>query len=282
MTTTTGTALDTLLGAVAGHDVVMLGQPLKAGVQRYRPAPPFSRSLTNKLGEDLGRMPGMDPAISGASDIFSMGTHVGTHMDFLNHVSHHDKLFDGTDIHDEGVQDWAAGIFMKTMDAYRPIVSRGVLLDFTVHHGVDALPRHLEFSAADMEACAATMGVEVRPGDTVLVRTGWDTYLDDDEKYLQMPIPGPGPEAAQWLVDQGVVAVGSDTMPFEAAPGSQPMTPHAILIPQNGVYIFEMLDLRGLHERRQWEFLFVALPLRLEGCTGSPINPVALVPSPAG
>lgn len=282
MTTTTGTALDTLLGAVAGHDVVMLGQPLRAGVQRNRPATPFSRSLTNLLGEAWSNMPGMDPAISGASDTFSMGTHVGTHMDFLNHVSHHERLFDGTHIHDEGVQDWAAGIFMKTMPAYRPILSRGVLLDFTVHLGVDTLPRDLELSPADMEACAATMGVEVRPGDTVLVRTGWDTLCDDDEKYLAMPIPGPGHEAAQWLVDHGVVAVGSDTMPFEAAPGSQPMLPHAILIPQNGVFIFEMLDLRGLHDRRAWEFLFIALPMRLEGCTGSPINPVALVPSAAG
>ena len=279
MTTSAVQELDALVGLVGDRDVVQLGQLLRHGTQHYRTAPPFMRSLTNMLGEDLGSIPGQSSAISGASDQFSMGTHTGSHMDFLNHISHERKLFDGTCIDDPGVQDWSRGIFMHSQAAYRPIVSRGVLLDFTAAHGVVALPRETELTPADMEDCARTLGVEVRAGDTVLVRTGWDTYLDDDELYLKMPIPGPGWEAAQWLVDKGIVATGADTMPYEAAPGSRPMEPHAILIPKNGVFIFEMLDLRELAARKVYEFLFMALPLRLEGCTGSPVNPVALVPS---
>jgi kynurenine formamidase len=38
-----------------------------------------------------------------------------------------------------------------------------------------------------------------------------------------------------------------------------------------------MLDLRELSQQDAREFLFVALPLRIKGGTGSPINPIALV-----
>ena len=43
------------------------------------------------------------------------------------------------------------------------------------------------------------------------------------------------------------------------------------------MFIFEMLDLRELSHVTAREFLFLAFPLRIEGGTGSPINPVALV-----
>jgi kynurenine formamidase len=92
-----------------------------------------------------------------------------------------------------------------------------------------------------------------------------------------MPIPGPDPDTARELVRAGVVATGADTMTYEAAPGAEPMQVHAELIPKGGVFIFEMLDLRELSQLGAREFLFLALPLRIDGGTGSPINPVALV-----
>jgi len=276
--TTTTSELDSLLRLLGDRDVIQLGQILQHGTQRYGVAPPFMRSLTSRHGERIVVVPGQSPDISSASDAFSMGTHTGTHMDSLSHVSYRGGLADGTHIDEPGVQGDATGVRMKTREAFSPIVSRGVLLDFTAARGVTRLPRDAELTAADFEGCCQALGVDVRAGDTVLVRTGWDTLCDDAEAYLSMPIPGPGVEAARWLAERKIVATGSDTMPYEAAPGSSPMEPHSILIPQSGIFIFEMMDLKELAARKIYEFLFVALPLRIDGGTGSPINPIALVP----
>ena len=47
-----------------------------------------------------------------------------------------------------------------------------------------------------------------------------------------------------------------------------------------GVHLLDYLqfeDLRAVCEReRRWEFLFVAVPLRVPGGTGSPLNPIAI------
>ena len=74
-----------------------------------------------------------------------------------------------------------------------------------------------------------------------------------------------------------MVATGSDTMPYERAPGESPLEVHAILLVESGVFIFETLNLVELSERKSYRFLFTANPLRISGATGSPVNPVAIV-----
>jgi kynurenine formamidase len=44
-----------------------------------------------------------------------------------------------------------------------------------------------------------------------------------------------------------------------------------------GIYIIENLNLEELAADRVHEFLFVAIPTRLKGGTGFPIEPVAVV-----
>jgi kynurenine formamidase len=67
-------------------------------------------------------------------------------------------------------------------------------------------------------------------------------------------------------------------MPYERAPGPKPLEVHAILLVEAGVFIFETLNLVELSERKAYRFVFCANPLRITGATGSPINPVAIVP----
>jgi kynurenine formamidase len=52
---------------------------------------------------------------------------------------------------------------------------------------------------------------------------------------------------------------------------------HGVLIVENGIFIMENLNLEDLARDRQYTFVFVALPLKIVGATGSPIRPVALV-----
>jgi kynurenine formamidase len=46
---------------------------------------------------------------------------------------------------------------------------------------------------------------------------------------------------------------------------------------QKGIYIIENLDLRELAAANQHTFAFIGIPLKLQGATGSPIRPIALV-----
>ena len=52
---------------------------------------------------------------------------------------------------------------------------------------------------------------------------------------------------------------------------------HTLLLIERGIYIMESLDLEELAAAGAREFLFVALPLRIRGATGSMIDPVAVV-----
>lgn len=53
---------------------------------------------------------------------------------------------------------------------------------------------------------------------------------------------------------------------------------HTILTVQNGIFIIENLNLDELAAAKAHEFVFVCLPLKMRGATGSPVRPIALVP----
>jgi kynurenine formamidase len=46
---------------------------------------------------------------------------------------------------------------------------------------------------------------------------------------------------------------------------------------EQGIHIIECLNLEELAKAAVKEFLFVALPLKLEDATGSPVRPIAVV-----
>lgn len=267
-----------LIGSAVAARVVQLGHVLLPGQTRNGTAPPYSHTLTNDFDQEIGAVPGQSPSIRGVSDMISLGCHTGTHMDSLAHVSYNGLLADGTKTSDDGVTDYFRGVRMKeTPENFRPIVARGVLLDFARYLGVDRAPQDYVITPPELAACAASQDVTFGAGDVVLLRMGYDAVYRDTDEFLRMPIPGPDPDTARELVRAGIVATGADTMPYEAAPGAEPMQVHAELIPKAGVFIFEMLDLRELSQLGAREFLFLAFPLRIDGGTGSPINPVALV-----
>src|SRR5919107_5854577 len=221
------------LAAVAdylrGGEVLQLGQPLAVGVPRFPAHPPFMYSLTARHGEDILVHAGQDTRISGASDAFAMGCHTGTHMDSLNHCAVDGCLHDGTNVLVEGGQHDAFGIPMDQGEAIRPVLAPAVLLDFPAMLGVERVEETFDVTPELIERCCEWAGVEIAAGDVVLVRTGWDTLWNDPPRFLSRELPGPTAEAARYLVERGVVATGSDTMPYERAPGPSPLEVHAIL-----------------------------------------------------
>ncbi len=267
---------DPLLHAVnEGIRVVDLARPMFAGMPQSPNHPQFSHTLPRRHG-DMVRADGG----SAANDLIVTGTHVGTHIDALAHVSHDGKLHGGADAAEAG----RGGRFLDHgVHTIAPMVCRGVLLDIPAALGVADCEPGYEITPDDLVLAERRAGVEVRAGDVALVRSGWGRRFDDGpEAYAGKGtgVPGVAEAGARWLAERGVRAAGADTIAFERlAPGEgHALLPaHRVLLVESGIYIIETLALEELATSGAAEFVFVCTPLNLLGATGSPVRPLAVL-----
>lgn len=247
-----------------------LSQPYFTGMPHHPNHPPFLFSLAKKHGDYL--TPG---GTSSASEAITLGGHVGTHIDSLCHFSCNGYLHGN--VAAEPNQSYGGGLKVHSVDNLPLIVKRGVLLDIATLAGFDELPEDFSITPGHFEDAERAHGVKVGRGDVVVVRTGWARFWNDAAKYIrQTRGPGPELEGAQWLSSRGVFAAGSDTIAFEKVPATN-MPVHVHLLVESGIYIMEALNMEQLAADRVYEFSFVAAPLRIQGGTGSPIRPFALI-----
>jgi kynurenine formamidase len=209
-------------------------------------------------------------------------SHSGAHIDALAHMTvGEDSHWYGGGRADDHLTDF--GPTYGDAAKMPPFFTRGVLLDAPGFRGVDCLPKGSPIDAAEMKAICAAQGVEVRPWDVVLIRTGYMSLWPDAERMAAHKTAGPDISAAQWLLERGVVATGTDTETYEVQPApdpgptGNPQPVHNLLLIEHGIHLMESLDLEALARDRVYEFLFVALPLKIRGATGSMIDPVAVI-----
>ena len=201
---------------------------------------------------------------------------VGTQFDGLGHIGIGDLSYNGLSRHDFVTPEGLTSLSVEQVD---PIVTRGVLIDVAAHKGVALLADAYEITEADLRGALDRQGVEVSAGDVVLIHTGWGSLWMEDNTRFGATAPGIGMEAAQYLVDQEIVMVGSDTWGTEVIPNpdaSLVFPVHQLLIAKNGIYNMENLATEVLAARQVYEFMFVYAPLPLKGAPGSPGNPVAI------
>lgn len=265
---------DQLLQAVrAGMQIVDLGRQLRVGMPQSPNHPQFWHTLPRRHG-DMVRSDGG----SAANDMITTGTHVGTHIDALAHVSHDGKLHGGAD----ATESCLGGKYVEHgVHTIAPMIRRGVLLDIPRILGVDRCEGGYEITVADLEKACRAQNVDIDPGDVVLVRSGWAQLFDEGQPYVGGPsgVPGVSAAGAQWLADKQVHAAGADTIAFERlAPGGghAHLPAHRILLVESGIYVIEALDLEVLASKGWYEFSFVLVPLNIFGATGSPVRPLAV------
>jgi len=242
--------------------------------------PPFALSLHTSHKQSYGFVPG---GIAFAADMmFFSGQHGAPTIDALGHVSHDMKLFGGVDA---AASEGTTGLTALGIETYPKdrLVNRAVLLDVARFKGVEALAAGQEITAEDLEATTKVEGVEIQPGDSVLIRTGYGKFFESDHAKYMGPRPGPGESAAHWLASKKIFLAGEDQMSFEVIPEKGTIFPvHRILIADHGIYIVENLNLeelsRVLAEEKVYEFLLVLNPLRIRGASGSPLNAFAIIP----
>jgi kynurenine formamidase len=213
-----------------------------------------------------------------------------TQWDGLRHVRAREFGFFGGITDEFGPGDERLGIGSW---AKHGIVGRGLLLDVVAHRereGRAYEPLGAEpIDADELRAIAAAQGVETRPGDVLLIRTGWiGAYraLDQAGREAQASSAAVSglagsDDVARFLWDSGAIAVAADNPTLEVAPGDPVVgSLHRRLIPLLGFVVGELLDLDELASRcaadSRWDFLFVAMPLNLPGGVGSPANATAI------
>jgi kynurenine formamidase len=205
-----------------------------------------------------------------------MADHTGTHIDSLNHVSIGERVYNGV------IAEEIVGTFGSTklgIEKTPPIFTKGILMDVAMSKGVQVLDPGYAISAKDLKDSLRTKNLELEKGDAVLVHTGWAKHWMTDNKKFLGPVPGIDLSAAEWLADQGAAVVGADTWNVEVDPSEDLRGADAVhqhLLTKNGIRLIENLSLEELSRDCVSEFLFVCLPLRLKGGSGSPITPIAV------
>ena len=195
-----------------------------------------------------------------------MAEHSGTHIDALCHQAYEGRMHGDVEVTPR--LQTSVGFTSLGIDTVAPIVRRGVLLDVAGVHSV---------GPSDLER--ASSGIEIRPGDVVLVRLGSGALWADPAAFKAAG--GVTADGSRWLAARRPYAVGADNLAWDLIDEPDPelgsIPGHTILIVQEGIHIIEMLYLEELAADGVREFGFVCLPLKFRGGTGSPVRPIALV-----
>ena len=211
-----------------------------------------------------------DPSILDAEgprfsdDMIVLTLQAATHWDGLAHASYDDKLYNGY----PADSITAVGSTILGIDHVKTLVGRGVLLDVARAKGVDQLDG----------------GVEVLPGDVVLIRTGVMQLLKAGDKLnYNMTAPGPSLQTVEWFRSHDVAAVAVDHGTFEVFPSeveTMPLPVHLLHLVDMGMTQGQHWDLEELAadcaDDGQYSFLLSASPEPVEMGVGSPVNPVAV------
>ena len=218
----------------------------------------------------------MNKKVSYTGDAISMYTHMGTHIDALNHFGLDGKIWNGfTPEQHLGDKGWK-----KTgAETIPPIVARGVLIDVAMAKGVKALTDNYRVTAADLQDALKGQGTKLQKGDVVLIRTGQMQHYNNATEFLHN-YPGISLDAVKWLVeDQQIMLLGADNLSFEAFPPERTdnwVPVHTYLLAEKGMMFIEQIFLEELATDKVYEFAFIAASLKLRGASGSPMRPTAI------
>ncbi|MEJ7841330.1 MAG: cyclase family protein [Rubrobacter sp.] len=224
-----------------GHDWIDLSHTLEEGIPAWPTHARFSSTIyeSQELG-DVATHHGL-----------TISEHTGTHMDAPLHFVPEGPAHYGTD-----------GIPLERL------AGRAAKIEATDLGPDDLL-------TVDHIASWEREHGPIERGDRVLVRYGWDerwTTGLEGRRFLE-DWPGLSGGAAEYLVGKGIALVGCDTLAVDAAGSPENPAHHALL--GNEVYIVE--NLKNLDRLPPFS-LFLALPLKIKGGSGSPVRAVALVP----
>jgi kynurenine formamidase len=232
------------------------------------------------------------PSSGGMLDYIGMFIHgfTQTHIDALCHVS----TADGQAWNGKPVKGGLPLEQSGTIDFLREgTATRGVLYDVPRLRGSAFVAPGRPVQGWELADAAAAQGVEPRPGDAVVIRSGFGPYWESEGRPAGFAsIAGVHASCIEFLyeteasmlvwdmqdapiADQGL----ANPAPYGAMPIS--MHVHQVVLAYMGMPIVDNADLEPLAaacaEAERWEFQLVVAPLNIPGGTGSPVNPLAVL-----
>ena len=216
------------------------------------------------------------PNVNFTEDVLTIDTHSGTHIDSLGHSWAEGQFYNGY----SEEQVFKSGVRKIGIDQVKAIVGRGVMLDIPRYRGIEHMDAAEVVTGEELDAVAASQGVEIQPGDVLLFRTGWHTVFYKDYELWSSGVPGPDGSLAPWLRERDVCAIGADqpTVEVNSPDGGDGYSLlHRYALRDLGVYLLENMNLEEIARDKVYEFMFVGAPLPLTEASGTPWNPVALV-----
>jgi kynurenine formamidase len=201
---------------------------------------------------------------------------VGTQFDGFVHQTIEDKIYNCAKVDDISTR---GGFTKFGVEKVGALITRGVLIDVAALKGVDMLPDTYEITVQDLQQALQRQNLTLRPGDAVIIHTGWGKlWAKDNARYVKS-CPGIGVAAAEWLAKQDPMLVGSDNWPVEVAPNPDPqisLPVHQIMLVVNGIHLLENMKLDELAAKRVHQFAFMMQPLKIKGGSGSTVAPIAV------
>jgi kynurenine formamidase len=276
------------LGAATTGQVLSLAMPIKGATSspapttiphlRGRPLPQHFMSVDG--GDYAAGARAIGAGLRVADDALIVSHHgTTTHMDALCHMWSGESLYNGH----PAARVRSYGATRCGIETVGGVVARGVLFDVPRHLGLPHLPADFRVDGTLLE----DMAEEIRPGDVAVVRTGWPTVWERSREEYWSGQPGLSADGGRWLAARDVAMVACDNAAIgglderqRAAEGLDDDL-HLILLWRHGIHLAEMLWLEEVAaacaDRGRADFVFVAAPLKIQGGTGSPINPLAIL-----
>lgn len=222
--------------------VLDLTLELSAGKQSWNLHPPLTMVPYHQPELDQWRNGQLSPGF--ASRLLMFTDHIGTHMDAQLHF------------HPQG-----KSIAEMPLSS---LMGEALLLD------VSRPEQGRPITVADLEKALADAGESLRPGDMLLLKC-WPLPWGEGENFDNADaLDGP---VADWLLDHQVKLLGTD-VPTVDYLGNAAKDIHYKLLEKNVPIIENLINLEKITQAR---FPFMALPLRIQGATGSPVRALAFL-----
>ena len=267
------------------------GKVIKMSHKLVDGVPLFGTRFTKTVLTATGLAPGASLGKNGLTymeDTWLSQSHVGTHLDGLGHIGRKDCYFNQIAMGKYITQNNMTKLGLEHLKSF---ATRGVLIDVVKvlqqsgkFKGNSAckkpcVDKGTVLTSADLQAGLKMYNVTLREGDIVIIHTGWGDLFEQfpaQNATYNSGEPGIGKDAAKWLADQKVVAVGSDTWAVEVIPGEDPKEAfivHNMLITDAGIHIIENVrtDLMAAEAARtnRATFFFNMTVPRAVGMTGN-------------
>ena len=234
----------------------------------------------------------------------------GTQFDALGHFGFRAQPWDGKSPFDQETITYYGGFTQKEVkptpdspllklgiEKAPAIITSAVLLDAKKFvGGGQPMKAGQLVTAKDIQGMLKAEDLAHRgilPGDVLYIYTGWSDYWQDPDtdKVYYSKAPGLSYDAAKYLTEKRIVAIGLDTPfidpvpegmlagkagPAAGVPDGLPFALHHHMLTQMGIHHIENAKLDELANARVWTSCTMILPPREKGSAGAAVRPVAV------